>query len=357
MTSRVLRALVVDDSTLNRNEVMLCLSGMDDVEVVGLAASGAEALRLAPQLKPDFITLDLLMPGIDGFSVLRIVPTLWQCPILVLSGSTGSREVFRALELGALDFIAKPETSAERLRLLPAVLREKLDVIRSLGANPQNLPPSAPLPLRSSSATAFAENKPISSGAVPRRLIAIAASTGGPAAITRLLSGLDPALDFAVVIAQHMPDKFTHAFAERLDRQLALTVVETTDGQRIERGQVHICPGRQCMEVTGQQQAIHSKLCPPRQSDRYVPSADRLLFSTAEVAGQRAIGIVLTGMGNDGLLGARHLSETGGAVIAESSASAIVYGMPRAVIDAGLARRALPLCEMASYVNDLMRPQ
>lgn len=353
MSRRILRALVVDDSTLNRNEVMMCLSGMDDVEVVGLAASGAEALRLAPQLKPDVITLDLLMPGIDGFSVLRILPTLWQCPILVLSGSTGSREVFKALELGALDFIPKPETSAERLKILPQVLREKLEVVRALSPAAQNRtsrlavrPPVETLSHRPTAA--YLDTK-------PRYIIAIAASTGGPAAITALLGGLDPSLNFGVVIAQHMPDKFTLSFAERLDRHLSLSVSEAAMGSVLSRSTVQICPGRRCMEISLRNNSYVASIHSPAPDARYIPNADRLLSSAANAAGSLTIGIVLTGMGDDGLAGARQIGESGGIVIAESEATAIVYGMPRAVTNAGLARRTLPLHEIAHYVNDLVR--
>lgn len=353
MSRQPLRVLVVDDSTLNRNEVMMCLSGMNDVEVVGLAANGGEALRLAPQLKPDVITLDLLMPGIDGFSVLRILPTLWKCPILVLSGSTGSREVFKALELGALDFIPKPETGAERLRILPMILREKLDVVRALGPaarSHQNHSTTVTVnPARAqSSQSPCIETR-------PRHLIAIAASTGGPTAIASLLARLDPSLDFGVVIAQHMPDKFTLSFAERLDRNLSLCVNEASPGSVINRGSVQICPGRQCMEVSLENNAYVASIHPPAPNDRYVPNADRLLSSSAKAAGRHTIGIVLTGMGDDGLEGARSIGEAGGLVIAESEATAIVYGMPRAVMDAGLARRKLPLHEIAHYVNDQLR--
>ncbi len=349
--TRALRVLVVDDSALNRNEVVLALSGIPDTEVVGLARDGVEALRLLPELHPDVITLDLQMPRIDGFSFLRIVPTVWRCPVIVLSGNTGDKEVFRALELGAVDFVPKPETSAERLRVLPKILQEKLQVVRALGPGALRrptqslravMPPSAPTPR-------------VQTRDIPRTLIAVAASTGGPTAVTELLTGLDHRLSIGVVVAQHMPDKFTKTFAERLNRHLRLVVQEAARGNEIGAGTVLICPGRQCLEVTRRERGFVANVTAPLSTDRYVPSADRLLSTVAVAAGRNAVGVVLTGMGDDGLRGSRAIHEQGGVIVTESEETAVVYGMPRVVAEAGLARRSLAISKIAGYLNDLAR--
>src|SRR5688572_6106275 len=221
MSKRVLRVLVVDDSPLNRDEMVSSLANAGDTEIVGMARNGSEALKMAPNLKPDLITLDLEMPKMDGFSFLRIVQSVWTCPVLVISGNSADKNVFRALELGAVDFVAKPQTRAERLSVLPNVLREKLEAVRALSPGVWSRPPT------------YAEARlhtPLTSaklqGVTPKFFIAMAASTGGPTAVTKVLSGLKADPSIAVVVAQHMPDTFTRTFAERLNRQSALEVTE-----------------------------------------------------------------------------------------------------------------------------------
>lgn len=351
MSRRVLRVLVVDDSPLNRDEMVSSLANVGDAEVVGMARNGSEALKMAPSLKPDLITLDLEMPKMDGFSFLRIVQSVWTCPVIVISSCSADKNVFRALELGAVDFVAKPQTSAERLSVLPAILREKLDAVRALTPGVWSRPPSAELMRPASPALPQKV-----SGSTPRYFIAMAASTGGPTAVTTILSRLNADPRCAVLVAQHMPDIFTRTFAERLNRHSALEVSEARTNTAIVGAAALICPGRRCLEVQTDGSRFVTDVRFPAPTDRYVPSADRLFTSLANVAGRNTIGVILTGMGDDGMEGAKAIVKKGGIVIAESADTAVVYGMPQAAVRAGVVRRSLPIGDIANYLNDLTRP-
>lgn len=350
MSGRTLRVMVVDDSPLNRDEMAASLYATGDAEVIGMAGNGSEALKLAPSLRPDVITLDLEMPKMDGFSFLRIVQNVWVCPVIVISGNSADKAVFRALELGAVDFVAKPNTRAERLSVLPNVLKEKLAAVRALTPGVWSRPPT-PAETR--------HNTPVTprkiEGSTPRWFIAMAASTGGPTAVTKILSHLKADPRCAVLVAQHMPDTFTRTFAERLNRHSALDVSEARANAPITGASALICPGRRCLEVTQDGSRFLTDIRFPGPQDRYVPSADRLFSSLANVAPKNTIGVVLTGMGDDGMEGAKALVKRGGIVIAESQETAVVYGMPQAAVRAGVVRRSLPVDDIASYLNDLTR--
>lgn len=351
MSRRVLRVLVVDDSPLNRDEMVSALMSAGDAEIVGMASNGSEALARARSLEPDVITLDLEMPKMDGFSFLRIVQSVWTCPVIVISGNAADKNVFRALELGAVDFVAKPQTRAERLSVLPVVLKEKLEAVRALTPGVWSRPPT------------FAESRhhtPVTpskiQGTTPKYFIAMAASTGGPAAVTKVLSRLQADPRCAVLVAQHMPDIFTRTFAERVNRHSALAVSEAGNNETILGASALICPGRRCLEVQQDGNRFTTEVRFPAPQDRYVPSADRLFTSLASVAPRNTIAVILTGMGDDGMEGAKTLVRRGGTVIAESEDTAVVYGMPQAAVRAGVVRRSLALGDIAGYLNDLTRP-
>jgi two-component system, chemotaxis family, protein-glutamate methylesterase/glutaminase len=350
VSRRVLRVLVVDDSALNRDEMVSSLNSAGDAEVVGMAANGSEALRMAPSLRPDLITLDLEMPKMDGFSFLRIVQSVWTCPVIVISGNSADKNVFRALELGAVDFVAKPQTRAERLSVLPNVLREKLEAVRALSPGVWSRPPTY-AEARHQTPVTIAKLQ----GVTPKFFIAMAASTGGPTAVSKVLSRLTADPRIAVVVAQHMPDTFTRTFAERLNRQSALEVTEARTNVPILGASALICPGRRCLEVQFDGNRYLTDVRFPSAQDRYVPSADRLFTSLANVAARNTIGVVLTGMGDDGMEGAKALVRKGGTVIAESEDTAVVYGMPQAAVRAGVVRRSLAIDDIAGYLNDLTR--
>ncbi len=355
-----LRVLVVDDSAYNRRNIADILGGADEVEVVGKAADGEEALRLALQLKPDVITLDLEMPRMDGFTFLRILMARQPTPVIVVSSYSQKENVFKALELGAIDFVAKPE---QRYSFDGPIRREILQKVRLI----RSLRPLTFRPMPGSTATLAA---PVVRGADPstrtpqpqlRYLIGIASSTGGPSAVLELVSRIPERFTGALVIAQHMPDKFTKTFAERLDKKGNIRVSEAMDNDPVLARRAIVCPGRNCMEVmvgagggVGLQADLRIRLSAPNKTDRYVPSADRLFRSIAEVAGSRGVGIILTGMGDDGTKGARAILDAGGTVLAESEETAVVYGMPGAAVRAGVVTEVLPLGGIGDYLANFV---
>jgi two-component system chemotaxis response regulator CheB len=343
-----LRVLVVDDSVFNRRNIGEILAQSPEIEVVGKAADGEEALRLVANLKPDCITLDLEMPRMDGFTFLRILMTKMPTPVVVVSSYSQKENVFKALELGALDFVAKPERFSD-----PDLggIREQL-VSKVLLARSVRL--GMPPPRRADFAPPPPELRPQKQLVPPKNVIAVASSTGGPSALMEIFTRFPANYRNALVIAQHMPDKFTRTFAERLSRRGALRVSEAQDQDVVSEGVGFVCPGRHCMELeVSTRGTMKLKVTPPGERDRYVPSADRLLTSVAVGLGRRAVGVILTGMGDDGVEGARRIIEMGGIVIAESEESAVVYGMPGAAVRAGAASQSLPLGEIAELLAKL----
>ena len=351
------RVLVVDDSAYNRRTIADVFVGATDVEVVGKAADGEEALLLATLLKPDVITLDLEMPRMDGFTFLRILMAKQPTPVIVVSSYSQKENVFKALELGALDFVAKPDQ-----RLAPGgvdVKDEILTKVRLLRTIRPSLFPRIKRPVGLAGSGFSLDGKEVEHALVsvnrtpPKYVVAIGSSTGGPSALLEIFSKVPATTPAGFLVAQHMPDKFTRTFAERIDRRGAVRMSEAQEGDTLFRCSGFVCPGRQCMEVAVVNQELRVKVGPARAGDRYVPSVDRLLTSAANAAGKSAIAVVLTGMGDDGLVGARAVHEAGGMVIAESQETAVVYGMPGSVVRAGLADKVLGLGQIAELIASL----
>jgi two-component system chemotaxis response regulator CheB len=339
-----LKVLIVDDSAFNRRSIAEILSSSSSIEIVGRAADGEEALRMVSSLKPDVITLDLEMPKMDGFTFLRILMSRTPVSVIVISSYSQKENVFKALELGALDFVAKPDRYIDpELKSVREELLRKVELARSVRIST----PARREPVLSGSL------QKTHSGAAPQNIIAIAASTGGPSALLELFSRLPLRYPHAILVAQHMPESFTRTFAERLDRRSPLAVSEAKEGDLLEAGTAFVCPGRQCLALETSGRSFKIRLRPPEPEDRYVPSADAMLFSVARVAGNRAIAVVLTGMGDDGARGAKAIVDAGGSVVVESEATAVVYGMPGAVVRSKLASRSLPLPDLALWLAGL----
>lgn len=344
------RVLVVDDSPVNRRAITGHLQASGEVEVVARAADGNEALKFAYDLRPDVITLDLEMPKMDGFSFLRLLMASRPTPVIVVSSYAQKENVFRALELGAVDFVAKPEAvaGAGATEMLEALLQKVLGFRNERLVNVR--PHLVPLPAK---VKALAAELP---KLAPRFIVAIAASTGGPSALGELFTRLSGKGSYAVVVAQHMPERFTRTFAERLDKKSVFRVTEAIDGDVVTAQTAFVCPGRQCMEVdlmpSGQ---LRVRLSPPGPEDRYAPSGNRLFASAARAARSRAIGVILTGMGDDGTEGARAIIAGGGVVIAESEETAVIHGMPGSAVRAGVVTRTLPLHQIPDCLDELVR--
>jgi two-component system chemotaxis response regulator CheB len=322
------RVLVVDDSAANRRTLAELLEAEGDVEVVERAVDGEQGLRKAQALEPDVITLDLEMPRLDGFAFLRLLLAQRPVPVVVISSYSHRTDVFRALELGAVDFIAKPAgSSPEQLAAFGQELREKVRAARLARRMERRF---------------LTRTQP----ELPVVVVGLGASTGGPPAIQQLLEATagEPSLCF--LISQHMPPHFTRAFAERLDRMGGFRVSEATDGDVPQPGRAFIAPGgRQLVLARGSAGPLLRTL-PRHPEEKHAPSVDKLFESMAAVLGPRALGVVLTGMGSDGARGARALHAAGGEVWAEAEESAVIFGMPQEAIATGVVRRVLSLGQL-----------
>lgn len=350
-----LRVLVVDDSAYNRQTITAMLESLPDIEVVGRAMNGKEALQMAFDLEPDAITLDLEMPEMDGFAFLRLLMARRPTPVLVVSGYAQRENVFRALELGALDFIAKPSREiSPDLKSIRDELATKIGTVKRLHAVRlyNRAKALAAVDRRTSSSTSLQSSKSqprAPAGLPPALVVGIASSTGGPPAVQQILCALDAKVPAAILVAQHMPARFTRAFASRLDRLVDFHVVEAVDGHPLCAGTVYIAPGSANMEVERPQEgreAPRVRVVPPnplKPGPVLTPSADHLFKSLAAQYGRRLLSIVLTGMGSDGREGAREVRRLGGRVIAEDPDTAVMPGMPYSVIEAGLVDEVLPV--------------
>ena len=347
---RDLRVLVVDDSAANRRNVATLLAEHPGVEVVGRAADGDEALRLCASLTPDLVTLDLQMPRMDGFTFLRLLMATRPTAVVVISSQTAREDVFRALELGAIDFVAKPEPGVSPDAMRPQ-LQQILAMVRQLSPSRFQL-------------RRVASARPATPGALPqsvtsatlRHVVAIAASTGGPTALMEVFAGMPASAQGGVVIAQHMPERFTKSFAERLDRQGPVRVREAEHGSELVPGSALVSPGGRCLELEQRDGRMMARVLQPALADRYAPSADRLLVSVARAAGAKAVAVVLTGMGDDAAVGIRAIKAAGGLVLSESEQTAVVFGMPKVAAQTGCVDEVLPLPEIVSRLRGLLAP-
>jgi two-component system chemotaxis response regulator CheB len=332
------RLLIADDSPLYRLRLSQIFSASDRLQIVGLAANGREAIALIKERRPDVLVLDLEMPELDGFSVLRWAMKNTELPVVVCSGLSERESVFRALEAGAVDFITKPELrNAIRSEEFAQHLRQRVEAAAEAHARA-----SVPLSEEKESHLAVVRLAQARAKRARACIVGIVGSAGSPAAVGLLLSRLRRDFCIPVIIALHMPPGFTRSFAERLSRTTSFTAREARDTERINNSQIYVAPGGHHTTVKGQtDDELFFSIVPSSANDFYTPSADKLLGSLAESCGEKSLGIVLTGMGDDGLRGARAIRERGGYVIVESRDSALIWGMPRAVSEAGLANAEL----------------
>jgi two-component system chemotaxis response regulator CheB len=343
--------LVVDDSAFMRKLVSEMVDASGEFRVIGTARNGLEALKKIHALDPEIVTLDIEMPELDGIGALGYIMSETPRPVVMLSGAaseSGRDPAIRALELGAVDFVKKPggpislDLERVRDRLIDALRASREVNLRGMPmlARRAELPAS--------------RNGSAPGGTWATRVVAIAASTGGPRALADLIPALRADLDAAVLIVQHMPAGFTKSLAERLDLHSRLTVAEAYDGERVVPNRVYLAPGGQHMRVRvqGGRPVIALDSSPPVWGVR--PSADPLFKSVADVFGPAAVGVVLTGMGRDGAEGMRAFHDAGGLGIAQDRATSIIYGMPHAALLAGGIDQVLPLQAIAGAVTDLL---
>ena len=348
-TAARLRVLVVDDSGFFRRRIVEILEGDTKLEVVGTAANGQEAVRQVMALKPDVVTMDIEMPVMDGITAVRRIMALRPTAVLMFSSLTyeGAQATLDALEAGALDFL--PKRFDEFSRDKEEAKRTLRNRVRAIGLEGLRMQ-QAPAP-----GTAASARPGPAAPAAPRpqpvarkgdfRVVAIGSSTGGPVALQQVLSGLPAGFPLPILLIQHMPASFTPAFAERLNQQCRIRVKEAEDGEALQPGTAYLAPGgRQlAVESDGPRVALRVYDDP---GQHYRPSVDLAFHSVARSFHGKVLAIVLTGMGADGREGARQLKQGGASVWAQDEASSVIYGMPGAVADAGLADEILPLARI-----------
>jgi len=345
----LIRVVVVDDSAFMRKAISTMLEKDPEIKVVGTANNGSVGLERIRELDPDVVTLDIEMPVMDGLSALRRIMMEMPRPVIMVSSLTtqGAEATLKAMELGAVDFISK-ELSRVSLNIIKieADLQKKVKAVAKRKLRHRLAPRIAPRqPELAANARTIATG-----GRLVRDVVAIGVSTGGPPAVQKVLSVLPQDFPAAVLIAQHMPPAFTGPFAKRLDSVCDVSVKEAEDGERLKPGTVYIAPGGKHLKLVHHGARIDVVVSPEPAEALYKPSANELLASVAQTVGKRGLGVILTGMGSDGLEGMRALKARGGKALAQSDATCVVYGMPKAIVDAGLADEIVGIDEMGSAI-------
>lgn len=350
-TDRVIRVLVVDDSAYVRKVVTQMLSRSPFIEVVGTAHDGKEALELVERLRPDVVTLDLIMPNMDGVAFLKEQMARRPLPVVVVSIASESGELaLQALDAGAIDFIQKPTALAtERIFEISNELIEKVKAAASVPVS------RLPMALAGPEAIPAVELPPApvrpKAGAIDAVVIGI--STGGPQALKLVIPQLPADFPAAIAMVLHMPVGYTELYAQRLNELSRLKVVEAREGEAMAPGKALLAPAGRHLTLRREADGTVVAHLDARPFDTlHRPSVDVLFKSAAEVYGPRLLGIVMTGMGMDGKEGAAWIKARGGLIFTEAEETCVVYGMPRAVKEAGLSDRTVPLYSMAQAIME-----
>ncbi len=382
----MINVLIVDDSAFMRKAIEIILVKDPAIRVIGQAADGFEALSLVEKLKPDVVTMDVEMPRMDGITAVRKIMAKFPRPVLMISSVTteGAEVTLKAMEAGAVDFISKPASrvSLDIVRLeeeirekVKAVARRRPPVLRHTGISsvPSKTPlrrpagsvlssPGAARPAASarispatslvSASTAASSKVTKPSGRLLRDIVSIGVSTGGPPAVQSVLSRLPEDFPVPLLIAQHMPAAFTGPFAKRLDNVCKIRVKEAESGEKLLPGVAYVSPGGRHIRLNMHHGVMSVMVTDDPKEALYKPSATVLHESVGLALGRRALGVQLTGMGSDGLEGIRVLKEKGGLALAQSDATCVVYGMPKAIVDAGLADAVVDINNMAAAIME-----
>lgn len=343
--SEPVRVLVIDDSALMRKLIPQIIERDPEIQVVGTAMDGEFGLKKIEELKPHVVTLDLEMPRMDGMETLKQIMRRYRLPVIMVSSQTtsGATSTFKALALGAIDFVAKPrdaasakmdEVAVELVTKIKAAAKTKLD-----HTAPNVLEPTK-------------VNKPLVKPKVaPTKVVAIGISTGGPNALQYMLSQLPGDFPGSIVVVQHMPEGFTEMFARRLDECCAIDVKEAQSGDMIVAGRALICPGNRHMRVRRMSLGNMVVLSDEERVNGHRPAVDVLFQSAASEFGSQAIGLIMTGMGEDGAEGLGVLKRAGAMTIAQDEPSCVVFGMPKAAIERGHAQRVVSLELLANTLT------
>ncbi len=337
-----IRVLVVDDSAFNRVSLGKMLEKIPRVEVVGYAADGEIGLRKIIDLKPDLVTLDLEMPKMGGFSMLRLAMQSCPTPVIVISSRSSEGDVFKALELGAIDFVAKPSRPiSSHFYSIQGDLERKVRDFSNCAPGQFHLPPAPDVMARRKISLVNSNPNPQKSNC-PQAVV-IGTSTGGPPALHTFFSSFTHLPDLGFAVAQHMPPGFTRSFADRLNDHSVFKVTEAANGDTMRAGHVYICPGGRNMLLRKVAGEVKIQIVTPSAAQIYTPSVDELFRSASVAYGADVLGMILTGMGNDGAAGTQAIHGSGGRVIAEAEESCIVYGMPKEAVATGCVSQVIPL--------------
>ncbi len=346
----MIRVLVVDDSAFMRRLLVKLLEPHEDIEVVATAMDGFFALDKIQKLegsKPDVVTLDLEMPRLDGMSTLRRIVDEFQLPVILVSAHTseGATATFEGLAAGAVDFVTKPN------RIFSSPMGSLAsDLVAKIRAAAKA---KVRRPLRKT-AEPTRETRRTPSGASPGRdVVGIAISTGGPNALSQLMAQIRGDFSPSLLIVQHMPEGFTEQFATRLATLSAIDVHEAREGEVVSPSCAFVAPGGRHMELVRESGKLRLRLTLAEPVNGHRPSADVLFRSMAKVVGPKCVGVVMTGMGEDGADGASAIHEAGGYNLAQDEASSVVFGMPKAAIERGVVDKVLPLSKISNYLNSL----
>ena len=335
------RVLIIDDSALMRALLSSLLSEDPDIEVVDAAPDPLVAREMIKAHNPDVVTLDVEMPRMDGLTFLRKIMTLRPMPVVMISTLTqaGAEVTLEALEIGAVDFVAKPTNAVgPAMAALAGELRAKVKAAARTRVRARPVQPAPRQPMR--------QRLERHTG----KILMIGASTGGVEALKTLLMDLPPDCP-PTLVTQHMPERFTAAFANRLNRECPMAVSEATDRQRIEPGCVYIAPGgAHHLELAREGTAFVCRLTDAEPMSGHRPSVDVLFRSGARVAGSQVIGVILTGMGKDGAEGLLELRKAGARTLGQDEATSLIYGMPRVAFERGAVERQFPLTELAGAI-------
>ena len=355
--AKKVRVLIVDDSAFMRKVLETIFNSDTQLQVIGHAKDGREAVALAESLKPDVITMDINMPHMDGLQATAQIMTTNPHPIVIVSSESrdGAASTVKALELGAIEFIAKPSGAIDldmqsiREDLLRKVkMAAKVRVVRTasrLAATLQSLPSAAPSVSRA--APFVSQSSQVAEQRFP--VVVLAASTGGPATVMRLAPGFTKEFPAAVILVQHMPAAFTTQFAAQLAEFTEIRVKEAEAGESLQPGNLYICPGAQHLRVNP-----HGRIQLDAVTGRiagYLPNIDVTMESVAAYGGALSIGVVLTGMGNDGALGAKAIKNAGGHVIAQDEATSVIFGMPAEAIKLQVVDQVLGLDDIYAAIE------
>lgn len=353
MNSKI-RALVVDDSAFMRKTLSIVLSADSEIEVVDFANDGIEAVQKAQDLKPDIITLDIEMPKMDGLTALKKIMQSAPTSVIMVSSLTseGAEATLKALEFGAVDFIPKEKSfiSVDMKQVKSGLVTKVKTIVRQARLRKSLDKLKTNVEDKKSSV----ESVISSSRFLPKngyQAIAIGISTGGPMSLQKVIPKLSSRIDVPIFLVQHMPPKFTQSLANRLNSLSKLNVKEAEEGEPVRAGVVYIAPGGYQMKLSGMNGNAKIHISENPSDVLHKPSVDVMLDSVINVYGNKTLGVIMTGMGHDGLEGIKRLKQLGGQCLAQDESTCVVYGMPKSVVDAGLADVVAPLEKFPQIIN------